>query len=129
MNMNDSDNFNDCFVVEGGYRLSGEIEAHGAKNSALPILAATVLVDGECMIHNCPNLTDINAAVKILKHLGCKITREGHTITVEARNLTNCDVPDDLMREMRSSIVFLGAVLGRLSKARLSYPGGCEKML
>lgn len=120
------DNISNCLVVEGGNRLYGEVSVHGAKNSALIILAATLLVDGECVLHNCPDLTDISATIKILRHLGCKVKRERDTIIVDARDVERYDIPDDLMREMRSSIIFLGAILGRMSKARLSYPGGCE---
>lgn len=113
-------------VIEGGHRLSGGIHIHGAKNSALPILAATVLVDGVCRIENCPRLSDVAAAVAILEHLGCVVTWEEHTVTVDARGVCRGDIPDKLMREMRSSIVFLGAIAARTGEAELSFPGGCE---
>lgn len=114
------------YWIEGGHRLSGEVTVHGAKNSALHILAACILVPGECIIQECPNLTDIDATCRILEHLGCRVTREGSTVRVDSSVLECCDVPDHLMREMRSSIVFLGAMLGRCGRACLSYPGGCE---
>lgn len=114
------------FIVDGGQRLKGEIDVQGSKNSALPILAATVLVDGVSVIHNCPGLTDVNAAVKILEHLGCKVKRGNNTVTVDSRKISCYNIPDSLMREMRSSIVFLGSVLGRTGQAVLSAPGGCE---
>ncbi len=113
-------------VICGGRRLSGEIDIQGAKNSALPILAATVLIKGESVIHNCPELSDIDAAIKILRHLGCKVKKENKTLTVDSREISCYNIPDDLMREMRSSIVFLGSVLGRTGKAVLSSPGGCD---
>ncbi len=113
-------------VIEGGKRLSGEIKIQGAKNSALPLLAATILGQGETTLTNCPKLTDIYAACRILSYLGCRCRNEGNTITVDTSSLTNFEVPDDLMHEMRSSIVFLGAVIGRLGECRLSFPGGCE---
>lgn len=116
----------DRIVVNGGNRLSGEIQVHGSKNSALPILAATVLVNGKSRIHNCPMLSDVDAAIKILEHLGCTVFRDGHTVEVDSTGVFGYDIPDDLMREMRSSIVFLGAILGRFKKASLSTPGGCE---
>ena len=116
----------DTIVIKGGKRLDGEIYLQGSKNSSLPVLAATVLVDGVSVIHNCPDLTDVTAAVKILEHLGCTVTREGDTVTVDSRFVTGHSIPDTLMREMRSSIVFLGSVLGRTGNARLSSPGGCE---
>ena len=112
--------------IEGGRRLSGELKLQGAKNSALPILAATLLGEGVSVIHNCPDLTDIAAAVKILEYLGCKVVREGDTLTVDARQITQCTIPENLMREMRSSIVFLGAMLSRTGKAKICMPGGCE---
>ncbi len=113
-------------IVRGGNKLSGEISVQGAKNSVLPILVSTLLVNGISVIHNCPYLSDVDATVKILQYLGCVVTREGHTITVNSTNVERFDVPDNLMREMRSSIVFLGGIMGRMGRAVLSAPGGCE---
>lgn len=113
-------------LIEGGRRLSGEIEIQGAKNSSLPILAATLLGEGVSVIKNCPRLSDVEAAVKILEYLGCKVTREGTTLTVDAADVNSCTIPERLMREMRSSIVFLGAIISRMGEAKLSTPGGCE---
>lgn len=113
-------------VINGGRRLEGEIPVHGAKNSALPLLAATVLAHGECILHNCPMLTDVDAACRILSCLGCRCSRSGGTVCVDAANVCGTEIPDNLMREMRSSIVFLGAVLGRTRRCRLTFPGGCE---
>ncbi len=114
------------FEIEGGRRLAGEIDVQGAKNSSLPILAATLLGKGEHVIHNCPRLSDVDAAVEILRYLGCKVTREGNTLIVDSRDVNRWDIPEELMQEMRSSIVFLGAILARMGKAKLSMPGGCE---
>ena len=116
----------DKIIVRGRNKLKGEISVQGAKNSVLPILVATLLVDGISVIHNCPHLSDVDATIKILRYLGCLVTREGHTITVDSTNVTKSDVPDNLMREMRSSIVFLGGIMGRMGRAVLSTPGGCE---
>lgn len=113
-------------IVEGGKKLNGEISVQGAKNSVLPILVATLLVNGVSVIHNCPKLSDVDATIKILRYLGCTVTREGHTVTVDSSTMNRQDVPDNLMREMRSSIVFLGGIIGRMGKAVLSTPGGCE---
>ncbi|MEG1243271.1 MAG: UDP-N-acetylglucosamine 1-carboxyvinyltransferase, partial [Oscillospiraceae bacterium] len=113
-------------TIEGGKRLSGEITVHGAKNSALPILAATVLTTKRTVIHNCPRLTDIDAAINILKHLGCVVQFQDDSVIVDASNINCSDIPDNLMREMRSSVVFLGAILARTGKASFSTPGGCE---
>ena len=112
--------------ILGGNKLTGEVFAHGAKNSALPILAASLIIDGESVIHNCPDLSDVRASIKILTNLGCKVKREGNTVIVNASDVSCHEIPEDLMREMRSSIVFLGAIASRCKCATLSNPGGCE---
>lgn len=114
------------FQIEGGHPLSGSVRVQGAKNSVLPILAATLLAGGQCLLRNCPRLTDVDNTLSILRHLGCRVEREGDAVTVDSGVLTGWDVPDRLMREMRSSVVFLGSILGRMGKAELTYPGGCE---
>lgn len=113
-------------VIEGSKKLGGEISVHGAKNSALPLLAACVLAKGETVLHNCPKLSDVYAALRILACLGCKCIREEGSVSVNTDSLTHFNVPDELMSQMRSSIVFLGAILGRIGRCRLSFPGGCE---
>lgn len=116
----------DKLIINGSKRLTGEIEVHGSKNSVLPILAACVLSQGENIIHNCPMLSDVDAALKILVELGCKVKREEHTVCVDSSGVNGFEISDSLMREMRSSVIFLGAILGRTGKAVLSTPGGCE---
>lgn len=113
-------------LIEGSKRLSGEISLQGAKNSVLPVLAATILCGGECEIHNCPNLSDVETSLKILAHLGCFCTRDGKVVTVNSNGINSSEIPDSLMREMRSSIVFLGAIVARTGRAVISSPGGCE---
>ena len=113
-------------VIEGMKRLEGEVKVQGSKNSALPILAATLVTGKSCILHNCPVLSDTAAAMKILRYLGCKAVRAGHTVITDSADLLRYDIPEFLMREMRSSIVFLGALLGRFKKAEMSSPGGCE---
>lgn len=113
-------------VISGGRRLDGSVTLQGSKNSALPILAATAAVCGTSVIHNCPDLTDISAALKILRHIGCKTKREGHTVIVDASGACRFDIPEKLMREMRSSIVFLGALVARFGRGSVTPPGGCE---
>ena len=105
------------FSIEGGRPLGGTVKVHGAKNSVLPILAAAFLVPGECVIHNCPELSDVAASLDILRHLGCRAERQGDAVVVDASAPTGWDVPDALMREMRSSVIFLGAILGRMGRA------------
>ena len=115
-----------CLKVTGGERLQGELTVQSAKNSVLPILAATLLNRGESVIHHCPHLADVDASIRILRHLGCRTRWEGDTLIVHTAELSCENIPDGLMREMRSSVIFLGAILGRCGKAVLSYPGGCE---
>lgn len=114
------------FVIQGGNPLHGAVDINGAKNSVLPILAATLLNGGRNVLHNCPDLRDVNSAIAILRHLGCEVTRQDNTITVDSSAISRWDVPNELMREMRSSVIFLGPIIARCGKARLSFPGGCE---
>lgn len=114
------------YEIQGGRPLHGALAIHGAKNSVLPILAACLLVPGQCVIHNCPDLSDVSATLDILRLLGCRADREGDAVVIDASALGRSDIPEHLMREMRSSVIFLGALLARLGTAELSYPGGCE---
>lgn len=112
--------------ISGPCRLRGELQVHGAKNSALPLLAASLLCSSPCVLQNCPHLSDVDTAVSILRELGCHASFEDGVVTVDPRPASACDIPDVLMREMRSSIIFLGAIIGRTGEASLSFPGGCE---
>ena len=114
------------YVVQGGQTLRGSVPISGAKNSVLPILAATLLNGGRNVLHNCPDLRDVRSAIQILEHLGCKVSREGDTVTVDSTVVDRWDVPHELMREMRSSVIFLGPILARCGRVRLSLPGGCD---
>ena len=113
-------------VIQGGRRLEGSLAIQGAKNSVLPILAATILHPGRSVLLGCPHLSDVEASIRILRHLGCKAGWEGEALVVDASTLNRWDIPDNMMREMRSSVVFLGAILARMGWAELSHPGGCE---
>lgn len=112
--------------IEGEKRINGEISVQGAKNSALPLLAACVMPKGEVTLHNCPRLSDVFASCRILSCLGCSCKTEGNTVIVDPGEMSSSYVPDGLMREMRSSIVFMGAILGKTGECSLSFPGGCE---
>lgn len=113
-------------IINGGRRLSGEVKLQGAKNSVLPILAATVAVNGISVIHNCPQLSDVDATVQILRHIGCRVTIEGETVIIDSTSALRYEIPEALMREMRSSIIFLGALLSRFGRGVVASPGGCE---
>lgn len=112
--------------IQGGIPLRGSVTVQGAKNCVLPLLAACLLVPGRVELSNCPRLTDVTAALDILRALGCRARQEGHTVTVDASTLSDWTVPEEQMGAMRSSILFLGPLLARLGRAALSYPGGCE---
>ena len=113
-------------VVNGGRKLDGKVAVQGAKNSVLPILAATILNSGISVIHNCPKISDVDAAIGILRYIGCRVSVEGSTIIVDSKSAETHEIPDEMMREMRSSVIFMGAVLARLGRASLFAPGGCE---
>lgn len=116
----------EIFKINGGKPLKGEICVHGAKNSALPVLASTLLVKGESIIHNCPDLSDVQATLNILASLGCKVKRDNDTLTVDASAVSKCEIDESAIRAMRSSIIFLGALCSRMGRASIYYPGGCE---
>ncbi len=113
-------------VVRGGEPLTGEVMVHGAKNAVLPILAATVVVGGVHIIENCPKLSDVSTTVEILKELGAEVMRDGDRLIIDTTADLSCYIPERLMRKLRSSIIFMGAVLARNKKAKISSPGGCE---
>lgn len=113
-------------LITGGRRLSGEVKVQGSKNSTLPILAATLLCEDESVLYNCPNLSDVDASIRILRYLGCTAMRSGDTLVVNTQNINKSDIPHDLMLQMRSSIIFLGVLIARCKRAKLSLPGGCE---
>lgn len=119
------------FVVVGGAPLRGTIRVSGSKNAVLPMLAASVLIDGDCVIQDVPFLRDVEVMVEILKRMGVEVDRVIDEATgfsslrIRARELCTHEVPESLMREMRSSIFMMGPMLGRLKKVRVSYPGGC----
>ncbi|MBQ8228476.1 MAG: UDP-N-acetylglucosamine 1-carboxyvinyltransferase [Clostridia bacterium] len=115
-----------CLIINGKKKLGGEISVHGAKNSALPILAASVAVGEECVISNCPQLSDMRATINILDGLGCFKSADCSTVTVNSRDLNTNEIPDYLMRELRSSFIFLGALVSKTGRAVLCAPGGCE---
>lgn len=115
----------DRFIVRGEVQLCGHIKASGAKNAALPIMAATLLCSGVTVLHNVPYLRDIKIMQDILALLGAKIKRENNSLIVDTSNVSKVEIPEHLMREMRASVFLMGPLLGRFRKVRLSYPGGC----
>lgn len=111
--------------IRGGNPLHGSVKIHGAKNSVLPILAATVAVGQRCTIANCPEISDVQTAVEILRTLGCQVEKAQGEITVDASRLSGNSIDRQLMKRMRSSVLFLGALLARCGQCAFTVPGGC----
>ena len=115
----------DYFRIEGGRPLRGTVGVHGAKNSALPLLAATLLARGESVLRRCPDLADVWTALGILSCLGCRVARTGEDVVIDTAPLCGSAIPDGLMGRMRASVLFLGALLARTGEAQAGWPGGC----
>ena len=113
------------YHITGGKKLCGQLKVGGGKNAILPILASVVLNGSESVIHNCPNIADTLISIEMLQSIGCKVKYEGDTLIVDSSTADNWNVPAHLVREMRSSFIFLGGVLSRFGKCNISYPGGC----
>jgi UDP-N-acetylglucosamine 1-carboxyvinyltransferase len=112
-------------VIQGGIKLKGEVVISGAKNAALPIIAAGLLCEGGHTIANVPHLADVSTLGKILQNMGITFERQGHDILLDSSDLTSPEAPYDLVRTMRASVLVLGPLLARMGKARVSLPGGC----
>ncbi len=113
------------FLIQGGVPLKGTVSIGGSKNAALPILAATLLADSPCTIHNVPDISDVHAFLRILSNLGADISFENNTVTLNATRVQTSNIDEHLVKHMRASILLLGPLLGRFKEARLAYPGGC----
>ncbi len=113
------------YEIVGGRPLSGTVSIHGAKNSVLPILAATLVTRGRCRIENCPSISDVETAIAILRCLGCKVERSGDCVVVDTYSASKWEIPPQLMEKMRAAVIFLGALLTRFGEAKLYHPGGC----
>ncbi len=112
--------------IEGSRRLCGELEMQGAKNSVLPIMSACALIDSKILLKRCPKLSDVYAAAQILTSLGCRCKRTHEGMEIDASALESSAISDPLMRLMRSSVIFMGALIGRCGECSITYPGGCE---
>lgn len=110
-------------IVKGGKKLKGEIGIEGAKNSVLPILAATILNGGENIIKNCPMFSDVEVILDILRTIGCKVKVEDNVAIIDSSTISSTAVPESLASEMRSSIILMGPLLAREGKVTISYPG------
>ena len=116
----------DKYVIIGGRRLEGDVRVDGSKNSILPVLAATIISGKESVIHNVPELKDVDLLIGLLRTIGCRCFFENNTIVVKSNSQLNTFIPEKPVREMRSSIILMGAMLARHGHVKISYPGGCE---
>ncbi len=112
-------------MVKGGKSLKGAVSISGSKNSTLPIMAACLLTDQECVLHRVPCLEDIRVMEEVLKKLGAKVKRENDSLIIDPSSVDSWELPEELTRRMRASNLVMGALLGRFRKAKISYPGGC----
>ncbi len=115
----------DRFLIEGGRPLNGEVRISGAKNAALPLLAATLLASTPVTLRNVPDLKDVSTLIKLIRGMGVTITRDGDTVTVDTSTLNSQFAPYELVKTMRASILVLGPLLARYHDAKVSLPGGC----
>lgn len=114
------------YIVQGGKKLEGKVKISGSKNASLPIIAASILNKGITELYNVPNIHDTQIMLEILKILGCKIQKNSDKIIIDSSKIEGYEIPEYLMREMRSSVILAGAVVGTYKQARFSYPGGCD---
>lgn len=115
----------DKFVVEGGQRLKGSVRVSGAKNAALPVMAASILGEGKSILHNVPHLKDIDTMVRILTHLGARVSFRNSTMEIDPSGISRFTAPYEFVSTMRGSICLLGPLLAKYGQARFSLPGGC----
>jgi len=113
-------------VINGGMRLSGELNIQGAKNAALPIFAAALLTEEPVIIYNWPAISDVYNMLSILEHIGAHVEYEKDRLVIDTRRAQRWEMPDRLAKEIRSSIFMMGPILARFRMARFTYPGGCE---
>ena len=114
------------YIIDGGGKLYGKLSAQSAKNTVLPLLAASVLTDEPVKIHNVPTINDVENMIRILGEVGCKIRRQKDSLSIDSSNAASHEIPTRLTKELRSSVFMLGSVLTRFHRAKISYPGGCD---
>ena len=114
------------YIINGCQPLDGALEIKGAKNSILPLMAASILTDEITVLHNCPNISDVDSMINILEGLGSKIIRSGRDVIIDNSMTDKSEIPASLAKELRSSVFLLGSLLSRHKKAKVAYPGGCD---
>jgi len=114
------------YIIKGGDKPEGEVIISGSKNASLPIIAATILNGGKTTLYNVPKIHDTEMMFEILKKIGGKVVKKDNKVIIDTNNINKYEIPDDLMRQMRSSVIFVGSIIGKYRKAKFSYPGGCD---
>lgn len=114
------------YIIEGENKLKGEIKISGSKNASLPIIAASILCEDITTLYNVPNIMDTKITLDILKILGCKVSKKNAKTIIDSKGIKTQEIPDELMRKMRSSVILAGALIGRFKNAIFTYPGGCD---
>ena len=108
------------YIIKGGKKVEGEVNISGSKNASLPIIAASILNQGKTTLYNVPNIHEI------LKKLGAEVVKKKNKVIIDTSQISNYEIPEELMRQMRSSVIFVGALIGRYGEVTFSYPGGCD---
>lgn len=114
------------YIIEGGRKLEGEVKVSGSKNASLPIIACSILNFDVTKLYNVPNIHDTQITLKILRLLGCRVKKDNGKLEINSKNMKKTEIPEDLMREMRSTVILAGAILGRFKEVTFSYPGDCD---
>ena len=114
------------YIIKGGNKLEGTVKISGAKNAALPIIAASILNSGKTTLYNVPNIKDTQMMYEILKILGAKVEKKNNKVIIDTSKIDKFEIPDELMHKMRSSVILAGAMIGKYHKATFTYPGGCD---
>ena len=114
------------YIIKGGNKIQGEVTISGSKNAALPIIAATILNGGKSTLYNVPKIHDTQMMFEILKKIGGKVTKKENKVVIDTSKINKFEIPDDLMRQMRSSVIFVGSIVGKHREVQFSYPGDCD---
>lgn len=112
--------------IEGGHKLTGEIQISGAKNSAVALIPAAILCDEEVKITNVPNISDVNSLEEILNYLNAKIIREENEVTIDSSHIINKEIPEEMSQKLRASYYFMSSLLGKYKHVEMYFPGGCS---
>lgn len=114
------------YIIKGGRKLEGNVRISGSKNASLPIIAATILNNSKSTLYNVPDIHDTQMMFEILKELGAKVEIKKNKVLIDSSKINKFDIPENLMRQMRSSVILAGSLIGRYKNATFSYPGGCD---